>query len=301
MKTLMPFFVAAAVAVVSGCGGGGGGSSSNPAPTLEKPTDLWEGVTYDLDGGESETTCLVTPLLELRCVNDEGQELLGPAARRDLGNHHRYTWQYTWADPMGRGQAAPSSGEGQLDCEFVPHQLMECEFRSQHAHGPFAGGSMMLYQQALESAPRTALLGQRVRQAEVAGQWAPRGEGDASLSIDGLGRVFGQSAATGCVLNGHVRLRSRLRGPVDFTGEDPGDLAQEGELPSQGLEPLNLFGLRLRIAGCTDPDFVAYNGTLVTGYAWLDRTQVDKDTLVAIGSVEGPEGHAAFSRRYRRQ
>lgn len=301
MKTRMLFFVAAAVAVVSGCGGGGGGSSSSPAPSLAKPTDLWEGVTYDLDGGESETTCLVTPLLELRCVNDEGQEILGPVAQRDARNRLRFTWAYTWADPMGRRQAGPTSGEGGLACELVPNELMECEFQSQDGHGPFAAGSMMLFQRALDSAPRTALLRDRVTQAQVSGHWASEEDGDAALSIDRRGRIFGQSAATGCVLSGRVRLPSRSMSPLDYTGENPLDLTGESELPSPGFEPLNLLELGFRIESCTDPDLAAYNGHQVTGYAWLDRTRVEKDTLVAVAAVEAAGGHAAFVRRYRRQ
>lgn len=277
MKTLL--WVFAAVIFVSGCGGGDGSYSPEVSVADQKATDVWEGTTCDLEGRECVTTCLVTPGAELYCMNADGQVLFGYAAVS--GNV--LTANFDWADRVGiEGQDA-TTGEGQLRCDLSPHEMLSCELTAENGHGGFSEGAMTLFHKELDPATHSCYFHDFVLQAQVGGSWAPWGDAGPTLAIDRAGRAFSQSPEAGCVLNGTV-----IKTYGDVAGADRED-------------PYNLFSVRLYVEGCTDPAYAVYNGRVLRGFAFLDQTRLENDTLVMMTVVRVPEGYAAFGARYRRQ
>lgn len=273
------FLIAAATIVVSGCGGGGGGDGPVSAPLAEpvvvQATDIWEGTLYSTFEGEQEVACVVTPGLQLRCMNEDKQVLFGAAV---VARDGRLSSNYTWADPMGLTPGEVSDGKGIMVCDYSPHDSAECDLESDGKSGAFASGKMILFHKDFDPQIHSCFIRQFLTQAEVADAWAPWTQGSAMLSIDVLGRAFAQDAETGCFMSGQVNVYS----------DNPG-------------EPYNLLQVTLLIEGCTDAAYAEYNGRTLRGYAFLDNGQQQKDTLVVVAAVRGPNGYAAFARRYHRQ
>jgi hypothetical protein len=142
---------------------------------------------------------------------------------------------------------------------------------------------MTLFHKELDPVAHICHIHDYVLQAQVGDNWAPWGDDGAMLTIDRLGRAFSQDAETGCVFNGTVIKTVR-----HIAEADRGD-------------PYNLFTVALDVEGCTEPAYLKYNGRTLRGFAFLDETLLEDDTLVVMAAVRVPEGYGAIGRRYRRQ
>ena len=279
MKTLLTLLVAASLFVV-GCGGGSGGSSVADPPVAEKPSDIWQGAAYPDDGTEESLTCVITPGLTVVCATDGNREFAGKVVELEEST---LQIEYDWISEIDASEDDPGNGEGVIDCEWSPHDCMECDYLGVGEDGHVESGHMLLFHECNhpdEAHSRTGLLNRRLNQSHVNGTWIDEDGPIRMLTIDRIGRAFGQDAGTGCYVSGNV---TQVADPkVDVLWR-------------------NYYTVALLIEGCEAEGYTAYNGKMLRGIAFLDDELLHNDTLRMMGTARCPEGPAAFTANFRRQ
>lgn len=274
MKTLLTLLFAASLFVV-GCGGGGGGGTAELPPQAEKPSDMWQGVAYHDNGTEESVTCMITRGLKVYCATDGEREFDGKIS--ELDGEKAMQIDYDWSPEVdARNKGA---GEGHMDCEWSPHNFIDCDYVGFGKDGQIESGRVLLIHRDNHPDGGTCLLNRRLNQAHVAGTWIDEGGPIPMLSIDRVGRAFGHNAITGCYFSGNV---TQVANPL--------------------LDPWrNFYTVGLLIESCEAEGYDAFNGKMLRGIAHLDDAELRNDTLTMMAGAKSQEGPAAFTAYFRRR